>query len=293
MFRRFSRRKPESPVPEGPEPSVTEALLSHRPSDIIVRWARTGYLREIMPDLHALIGVSQAPAHRDDAFVHTLKVVDAIEPEPVLRWAALLHDIGKGPTYIEAPDGRSRFFEHDKFGVVMTPEIMQAAGEPPALIDKVARLVGLHMRPISYNNEWTDSAVRRLRAEAEEGRGPDGWRDLLALARADLHGYLPEPIDRGLWLLDSLEAHARRLDEEVAIEESAERGEPRSPLDGDALMALTGRDPGEWIGRLKDHLEGQVRHGALALDDVEGARMEALRWLDKDASGGRSVDNSE
>lgn len=291
MFRLFGRRKREETVPEGPEPAVREALMSARPSDVFVRWARTGHLREIMPDLHALIGVSQAPAHRDDAFVHTLKVVDAIEPEPVLRWAALLHDIGKGPTYIETPEGRSRFFEHDKFGAVMTPEIMQAADEPPDLIEKVTRLVSLHMRPISYNVEWTDSAVRRLRAEAEEGRGPEGWRDMLALARADLRGYLPEPIDRGLWVIDSLEAHARRLEEEEAMEAAAERAGPRSPLDGEALMALTGREPGEWIGRLKDHLEGMVRRGTLAQDDVEGARREALHWLDREPTGRAGVDS--
>jgi poly(A) polymerase len=293
MFRHFPRRKRQDPLPEGPEPTVSEALLSPRPSEVFVRWARTGRLRAVMPDLHALIGVSQAPAHRDDAFVHTLKVVDAIEPAPVLRWAALLHDIGKGPTYIEAPDGRSRFFEHDKFGVVMAEEIMQAAGEPPDMIDKVTRLVGLHMRPISYNDEWTDSAVRRLRADAEEGRGPDGWRDLLALARADLRGYLPEPIERGLWVLDSLEEHARRLADEDALEEATQRAGPRSPLDGDALMALTEREPGEWIARLKDHLEGLVRDGTLGQDDIAGARQEALAWLERRGDGGPRVDSSE
>jgi poly(A) polymerase len=245
-----------------------------------------------MPDLEALRGISQAPAHRDDAFVHTLKVVDAIEPEPVLRWAALLHDIGKGPTYIETPEGRSRFFEHDKFGAVMAPEIMEAAGEPPELIDKVTRLVSLHMRPISYNDEWTDAAVRRLKAEAEEGRGAEGWRDLLALARADLRGYLPEPIDRGLWVLDSLEAHARRLDEEDALEQAAERTAPHSPVDGDALMALAGREPGAWIGLLKDYLTELVREGRLAQDDVEGARHAALRRLQEQDAPAASVDSN-
>src|SRR4051794_31747866 len=91
---------------------VSDALLSERPSDLFMRWANEGNLRRILPDLDALRGISQLPAHRDDAFVHTLKVVDAIAPSPVRRWAALLHDIGKGPTFIETPEGRSRFFEH-------------------------------------------------------------------------------------------------------------------------------------------------------------------------------------
>jgi poly(A) polymerase len=278
VFRLFARRKREAPTEVGPELSVSEALVMPRPSDIFMRWALDGRLRDIMPDLDALRGVSQAPAHRDDAFIHTLKVVDAIEAEPRLRWAALLHDIGKGPTYIEAPDGRSRFFEHDKFGTVMVPEIMGPAGEPPELIEAVARLVSLHMRPISYNAEWTDAAVRRLQADAEDGRGPDGWRDLLALARADLRGYLPEPIDRGLWVLDSLEAHARQLAEEEA---AAEVVVPHSPLDGDALMVLAAREPGAWVGALKEHLTDMVVAGSLAQEDVKGASEAALRWLEE------------
>src|SRR5439155_21202165 len=101
-------------------------------------------LRDLLPDLDALRGISQAPAHRDDAFVHTLKVVDAIEPTPTRRWAALLHDIGKAPTYIETPEGRSRFFEHERIGAVIVPEIMSSAGEPPDLVAQVRQIVRLH-----------------------------------------------------------------------------------------------------------------------------------------------------
>ena len=161
MFK-WLRKKEKAPAATGPEPSLRDVLLLERPSEILFDWARDGYLREVLPDLAALRGVSQLPAHRDDAFIHTLKVVDAIEPNLVRRWAALLHDIGKGPTFIETPEGRSRFFEHDKVGVVMAGEIMSAAGESAELTAQVQKLVGLHMRPVSYNSEWTDSAVRRL-----------------------------------------------------------------------------------------------------------------------------------
>jgi len=51
-------------------------------------------LREIMPDLDALRAIPQLPAHRDNDFIHTMKVVDASDPTPVRRWAGLLHDIG-------------------------------------------------------------------------------------------------------------------------------------------------------------------------------------------------------
>src|SRR5438874_2897943 len=180
------RRREKAPAYEGPEPSLREALLSQRPSDTFMRWALSGRLQEVLPGLAALSGVSQLPAHRDDAFIHTLKVIDAIEPTPTRRWAALLHDIGKGPTFIETPEGRSRFFEHDKVGAVMVPEIMSAVGEDSELITNVQRLVSMHMRPISYSPEWSDTAVRRLVEDAEVGRGHEpqagaGWEDLMAL----------------------------------------------------------------------------------------------------------------
>jgi poly(A) polymerase len=261
------------------EPSLRDVLLSERPSDVLVEWALSGYLKQVLPDLDALRGVSQLPAHRDDAFIHTLKVVDAIEPTPVRRWAALLHDIGKGPTFIETPEGRSRFFEHDKVGVAMVDEIMPMAGESSALTEHVKRLVGQHMRPISYSSDWSDSAVRRLREEAEEGRGPDGWHDLLALSRADLRGYLPEPIERGLWVLDSLEEHSRHLVEEDRRAAHLEANAPRSPLDGTELLALSGREPGPWVGELKDYLLGEVRAGRLGRDDKAWAAQLAREWL--------------
>jgi poly(A) polymerase len=275
----------QEPIPqtaeEGGQPSVREVLLSARPSDTLWRWAQTGVLGKVLPDLDALRGVSQLPAHRDDAFVHTLKVVDTIEPMPTRRWAALLHDIAKAPTFIETPDGRSRFFEHDRIGAEMVPEIMAQIGESPELADDVARIVSLHMRPIAYNSEWTDAAVRRLYDEAIDGWGEEGWGDLMALARADLRGYLPEPIDRGLWVLDQLEARARGILEAEKLAGEEQAREPRSPLDGNELLELAGREPGPWVGKLKDYLSNEVLTGRLDRDDKEGARLLALAWLSR------------
>jgi poly(A) polymerase len=275
----FLRKKYQEDASDENEPSVRDALLADRPSDIFWRWSQTGKLSDVLPDLAVLRGVSQLPAHRDNALIHTLKVVDAIEPTPVRRWAALLHDIGKGPAYIETPEGRSRFFEHDHIGAAMVPEIMQAAHEDEELIEPVRRLVSLHMRPISYDPEWTDAAVRRLREEAEEGRGEEGWHDMLALARADLRGYLPEPIDRGLWVLEQLEARAQRLVEQeqrAALEREEAR---RSPLDGHRLLELADRPPGPWVADLKDYLLVAVLAGRLDVDDMTSAEALALAWL--------------
>src|SRR5947209_13438605 len=130
----FGRKvQPEPGITPQEEPTVREALLSEEPSSIFLRWANQGKLKALMPDLDALRDVSQMPAHKDNAFIHTLKAVDAIDPTPTRRWAALLHDIGKGPCYIFTPEGRSRFFEHDRIGAEMVPDIMESAGEDPAV----------------------------------------------------------------------------------------------------------------------------------------------------------------
>jgi len=286
------KERTEPGPPPAPDMTVREALLSEEPSSIFLRWSNQGTLKEILPDVEALRGISQMPAHRDDAFVHTLKAVDAIEPTVIRRWAALLHDIGKAPTFIETPEGRSRFFEHDRIGTEMVPEIMGAVGEDPETIENVQRLVRLHMRPISYQPEWTDGAVRRLVEEAEDGRGPEGWQDLMALARADIRGYRPEPIDRGLWVLDSLEERVRAIEEaekRAALEEEAE---PRSALNGDEILTLAEGEPGPWIGQLKDYLCRLVEQGKLERNDKEGAVAEALEWLRRNRPADVPVTNA-
>jgi poly(A) polymerase len=163
----------------------------------------------------------------------------------------------------------------------MAEEIMSEHGEDPALIEAVQRLVSLHMRPIAYRaEEWTDAAVRRLVEEAEEGRGREGWDDLLALALADLRGYLPEPIDRGLWVLQSLEERRRQIDEAEAREAQLSSLGPRSPLDGTELLALSAREPGPWVGQLKGYLCQEVEARRLGQDDKRAATELAQRWLE-------------
>jgi hypothetical protein len=122
--------------------------------------------------------------------------------------------------------------------------------------------------------------VRRLVEDAEEGRGPEGWADLVALARADLHGYLPEPIQRGVWVLDSLEERYTRLLEEERAAFLEMESAPRSPLNGEQLIRLASLEPGPWVGELKDFLCREVERGHLDRDDVETASRLARRWLE-------------
>ncbi len=103
----------------------------------------------------------------------------------------------------------------------------------------------------------------------------------LALARADLRGYLPEPIDRGLWVLDQLEAHRARLIHAEIEARQAAQNEPVSPLDGHEIAAMARREPGPWIASVKNYLLEEARNGRLARDDKAKAISLAKAWLDK------------
>ncbi|MEA2514771.1 MAG: poly(A) polymerase, partial [Thermomicrobiales bacterium] len=120
----------------------------------------------------------------------------------------------------------------------------------------VTRLVELHLRPATYEPDWTDSAVRRLMLEA------DGvLEDLLDLVAADVTSAREHKQRAAARRIDKLRAHIRRLDEERALAEF------KSPLDGEDLMRLFVRPPGRWIAGIKDHLRELVLDGELAPDD--------------------------
>ena len=150
----------------------------------------------------------------------------------------------------------------------MAREILRRLKFDRAFIDHVTRLVKMHMRANAYTSEWTDGAVRRLMYDAD-----DAFADLLDLSRADITSYRPERVSRAVARVDDLERRARWLREE------AERVPIKSPLDGNDLMELFGREPGAWIRPIKDHLLNLVIDGALAPDDREGAIVEAKKVM--------------
>ena len=168
---------------------IERMVLAPRPSVGLRLMEETGLLALLLPELHRCVGVEQrqppgraAGEPEFDVFTHSLAACDASEPESVLRWASLLHDIGKATTLVRGVDGTLTFHHHDRESARMTREIFDRLRYPQALRDEVAHLVALHM--FQYDEHWSDAAVRRFVARV----GRDQIDNLLALRRADQMG---------------------------------------------------------------------------------------------------------
>jgi poly(A) polymerase len=216
-----------------------------------------------LPDVPRLRGMQQelVRGHHKDVFSHTLQVLDRTPPRLPLRWAALLHDIAKPATRRIEPDGKVTFHGHDHRGERMSRRILSELHQPGEIVDRVGRLVGLHLRANAYEGAWTDSAVRRIVRDV----GDDLIADLLALSRADV---TTGRVERRTAIARSVGELEQRILELRAQEDIARLS---SPLDGVELMQLFNRGPGPWIKPIKDHLTELVIEGDLRMDDKAGA----------------------
>jgi poly(A) polymerase len=252
-----------SPLPGGPAAGI--ALL-----------VDTGVADQVLPEVAALRLESDEHFRHKDVYQHSLTVLaQAIEleerygllqPDIVLRLAALLHDIGKPRTRSKLPDGRVAFHHHEVVGAKMARKRLAALRYPKDTVKDVSRLVELHLRFHGYGEGgWTDSAVRRYVTDA----GPLLSR-LHALTRADCTTRNRAKALRLAQAYDNLEA---RIAELAAREELDSM---RPDLDGNEIMAILGIPPGPLVGRAYKHLlELRIEAGPLGR---ERAVQELLTW---------------
>jgi poly(A) polymerase len=183
-----------------------------------------------------------------------------IEPDFVLRFAALMHDVGKPKTRKFEADGRVSFHHHEVVGARITRKRMEFLRFPNDVTDQVSTLVELHLRFHGYGDgEWTDSAVRRYVRDA----GALLSR-LNKLTRADCTTRNKRKAERLAATYDDLELRIARLsaEEELAA--------IRPALDGNQIMAILGIPPGRQVGAAYSYLlERRLDDGPMSQEHAE------------------------
>jgi poly(A) polymerase len=213
-----------------------------------------GVLAVLLPELEATVDFSQETDRRHkDVWEHTKQVVMQAPARPLLRWAALLHDVGKVSTRVLLPDGRVTFHRHAEVGARIFGPIARRLGFPRDERQRVSGLILHHLRANAYEAAWTDAAVRRF--DHEMGELLD---DLIDLSRADVTSARP---GRKQEAARNIEALLQRI---VAVRALDARVPPLPPGVGDAIMAAFHLSPSRRIGELRRLCEEAIDRGELA-----------------------------
>ena len=261
---------------------LDKMLLGADPVAGIELMVRTGLGEVVLPEVGGMrMAIDEHHQHKD-VYQHSLTVLRqaiALEdagPDLVLRWAALLHDIGKPATRRHEADGGVSFHHHEVVGAKMVRKRMRTLKYSKQMVDDISQLVYLHLRFHGYGEgRWTDSAVRRYVADA----GPLLPR-LHKLVRADC---TTRNKRRAAMLQANYDGLERRIAELAAQEDLAR---VRPDLDGNEIMQLLGIPAGPQVGEAWNYLkELRLDRGPLSRED---ATAELLAWWN--SRGGEAVE---
>ena len=253
---------------------LNKMLATERPAMAFELMEEAGLLRYVLPELLALKGVEtvDGKGHKDN-FAHTLAVLSNVvaaqaeataasaSPEAApsgheaiwLRWAAVLHDIGKPGSKRYDPAVGWTFHGHEVIGARMVPKIFDRLRLPLDEMKYVQKLVRLHLRPIALvDEEVTDSAVRRLLFDAG-----DDIDDLMLLCNADITSKNEAKVAR---IRANFELVRRKL---VEVEAKDAIRNFKNPIDGNYVMEVYGIPPCSEIGQLKEMVKEAILDGVI------------------------------
>ena len=232
---------------------LNKLLLGDDPRTALELLVDTGLADVVLPELPALRMAADEHGQHKDVYLHTLQVLvqaidlekrHGLEPDLTLRWAALLHDIGKPETREFGENGRVSFHHHEVVGARMARKRLKELKCSKQLVEDVGQLVFLHLRFYGYRNgEWTDAAVRRYVVDA----GP--LLPLLhLLVRSDCTTRNKKKAAALSSAYDTLE---KRIEE---LKEQEELASIRPDIDGNEIMQILDIPPGPLVGKAYKHL---------------------------------------
>lgn len=250
---------------------LVKLICGASPSAGIDLLVESGLAEIVLPEVPALKLTDDEHHRHKDVYQHSLKVLEqacSLEtdddgpvpgPDFVLRFAALMHDVGKPKTRRFEPGGGVSFRHHDVVGAKQTRRRMQALKFDKATTTAVCLLVELHMRFYGYGEQgWSDSAVRRYVTDAGEQ-----LQRLHRLTRSDVTTRNRKKAARLDHAYDDLEARIA----ELAEREELDRIRPH--LDGEQIMEVLGIAPGPQVGQAyRFLLEHRMEHGPVPQDQA-------------------------
>ena len=246
---------------------LQKIMAAPKPSIGFMLMEKSGLLALLIPQISLLKGVEtmEGKGHKEN-FSHTMEVLDNVASASDniwLRWAALLHDVGKPSTkHFDKKSGWT-FHGHDFIGSKMIPGIFRQLRLPLGEeMRYVQKLVQLHLRPIALVNEVSDSGIRRLLFEA--GRDID---DLMLLCRADITSKNPRTVRRHLENFEEVSKKMALVEEKDAIRNF------QPPITGEIIMKTFGIPPCREVGQIKDYIKEAILDGKIGNNPEEARKL--------------------